>query len=144
DNSACACVPEYRKARQLCVPTHYAEASGLLMHRVGTSYDRFLVLDNDTGAGLVETGDLQSDLTGGFQTLIGWQLFGSPNTAVELSFFGLYGWDDRVSISDPGNDLLISGFDALPVLTPTPNFDNASQVDLRYSSDLYNFEANLI
>ncbi len=137
DKSACACVSEYPKARTLCVPTHYAEASGLLMHRVGTGLDRAIVTED--GDSVFESGDLD-DLTGGFQTTLGWQLFGSAHHAVELSYFGLYGWNENATFTDPTSDLAVPGISGVLF----PNFDDASLVDVRYSSDLYNAEFNYV
>src|SRR5690606_10340091 len=83
--------------RAIRVPARYGEVSGLLMHRVGAGFDRVLAIDTgglggaDTPA--ISTGDFDSALTGGFQTMIGWHLFGSAHSAVELGFYGLYGWD---------------------------------------------------
>src|SRR5690606_34062214 len=50
DNPACACEPEYRKFQQHHIPTNYAHASGLLMHRVGTGLDRVLVTQGGASA----------------------------------------------------------------------------------------------
>jgi hypothetical protein len=135
DKSACACVPEYRQARQLCVPTHYAEASGLLMHRVTNGR----VLITEDGASVLDSSNLD-DLTGGFQTTLGWQLFGSAHHAVELTYFGLYGWDQSESFTDLTNGLAVPGLAGIL----SPNFDDASQVNVQYNSDLYNAEFNYV
>jgi len=137
DNPACACEPEYRKVRQHHIPTNYAQASGLLMHRVGTGLDRVLVTEDGDSA--LESSDLD-DLTGGFQATLGWQLFGSAHHAVELSYFGLYDWNQTATLTDPTNDL------AIPAITGIllANFDDASVVDVRYNSDLYNAEFNYV
>jgi|GEM_PF-2092740 len=137
DNPACACEPEYRKVRQHYIPTNYAQASGLLMHRVGTGLDRVLVTQG--GASAVETSDLD-DLTGGFQATLGWQLFGSAHHALELSYFGLYDWSESVTLTSPANNLSVVGITGITL----PNFSLASAVDVDYSSNLYNAEFNYV
>ncbi len=129
--------PEYRKPRQRYVPTNYAQASGLLMHRVSTGADRALVAQGVTSA--LETSDLDA-LTGGFQATIGWQLFGSAHHALELSYFGLYDWSESATLTSPANNLSVVGVTSVAF----PNFSLASAVDVDYSSDLYNAEFNYV
>lgn len=140
DSSASAYESDFRKIRRHFVPSSYAQASGLLMHRVGTGLDRVLV----TGGGdsLLEPNVLDA-LTGGFQTTLGWQLFGSAHDAIELGYFGLYGWSENATFTDPGGSLTVTGF---PGLTPVvfPNFSDAESVAVRYDSDLYNAEFNYV
>lgn len=134
--------------RAIRVPARYGEMSGLLMHRVGAGFDRVVVLDDggilgaDTPA--ISTGDFDSSLTGGFQTMIGWHLFGSAHSAVEFGFYGLYGWDADATATSTGTllgaGLATSGLAGLG----GANFAAASSVDLSYASDLYNFEANYV
>src|SRR5690606_14398357 len=81
------------------------------------------------------------DLTGGFQAMVGRQLFGSAHSAVELSFFGLYDWNERASFS--GGGLGVPGL-GLETTLYNPNFVLPSDVDLRYDSSLYNVEFNYV
>ncbi len=137
DTPACACEPEYRKVRQHYIPTNYAQASGLLMHRAGTGLERVLVTQG--GASALETNDLDA-LTGGFQATLGWQLFGSAHHALEMSYFGLYDWNESATLTSSANNLSIVGITGLTL----PNFTFASAVDVDYSSDLYNAEFNYV
>lgn len=137
DTSAGVYGSEYRRPRQHYVPSSYAQASGLLMHRASTGADRALVTQGITSA--LETSDLDA-LTGGFQATIGWQLFGSAHHALELSYFGLYDWSESATLTSAADNLSVVGVTGLTL----PNFTLASAVDVDYSSDLYNAEFNYV
>jgi hypothetical protein len=125
-----------------CCATHYFQVDGLFWHRVGSGRSQVLALNTDPvpDAAVLNTTDLGFGLGGGPRILVGWR----PNccsecSALELSYFGLFGWNAS-AVALGNNNLSIPGGLGLV----SNNFLNADAIAANYTSTLHNVELNCI
>jgi hypothetical protein len=124
-------------------PSYYFQADGLYWHRVGTGCDDVLAINTATGDSLLTTGDTHFNGTGGFRLNFGWQptgYLGCLNCcAMELTYFGIFGWNADQQVTGAGN-LAIPGDLGLA----SNNFFLADVLDFNYQSQFNNVELNCV
>jgi hypothetical protein len=125
-----------------CYPGVYGQVDGLFWHRIGSGCEQTIVLNTTTGDSVLNTRDLDFNVTGGPRVLIGWQ----PDPcrcphccAWEFTYFGLLDWSaDSVAVGS--GDLAIPGDLGLV----TNNFLLADVIGASYRAEMHNFELNCI
>jgi hypothetical protein len=124
-------------------PNYYLQADGLYWHRVGTGCDDILAQNTTTGDSLLSTGDTHFNGTGGFRLNFGWRPTGCLGClnccAMELTYFGIFGWNANQQVTGAGN-LAIPGDLGLA----SNNFFLADVLDYNYQSQFNNVELNCV
>jgi hypothetical protein len=120
----------------LC-PCSYFWAEGLILGRDNQSRGRPLALDLNTDEVLLSTGDSDFDWAGGLRVGYGTRI--CDCRSLEFGYLGVFdnSASDGVELADT---LMLPGDLGLQV----NNFFGADDVDVRYSSDLHSFEANMV
>jgi hypothetical protein len=121
----------------LLCPCDYFWAEGLLLTRDNQSRHRPLVLDLNNNDVLLKTNDLDFNWDGGLR--LGYCCNCSDCWSVEFGYLGVFNQtaSDGVELA---SSLMLPGDLGLQV----NDFFGADDVDVRYTSDLHSFEANLV
>jgi len=137
--------------KDACCPTAssrwWVQADVLFWDRIGNACDQVLAIDLNSGVPgadtVLSTNNLDFSMEPGWRVLVGYR----PNpcgplgccSALEFSYFGVYGWED--SVAAVGNqNLAIPGVLGLAA----NNFLFADEIRADYRSRLNNVEANCI
>jgi hypothetical protein len=122
---------------QLC-PCRYFWAEALILDRDNQADDRAMVLNLNTNAELLRAGDLDFDVAGGLR--IGYGARFCDCRAYEFVYLGVFDQEASAHVGANNSlrlpDTLGSG--------QVNNFFGADSIDVRYTSDLHSFEANLV
>jgi hypothetical protein len=118
-------------------PCAYAYVDGLILERDNQAAGRPLVLNLDTEEVLLNMDDIDFDFDGGVRAVVGWRPCGWCRS-IELVYWGLFDQSASALVAD-------SGFLRLPdnLGAQVNNFFFASEVAVRYDSQIHNFEVNL-
>ena len=126
-----------------CSSMFYLQAEALFWKRVGTGCNQVVAIDTDLTPGLdavMRTSDLEFNAEPGMRFLLGYYPDCKSNCiAWEISYFGVFDWEDGRSVVGPGN-LAIPGQLGLD----SNNFFLADEIRMHDTSALNNFEVNYV